>query len=794
MEARNSFIKLKKALINRPCLAPVNFDAPFIVTTDASETHYASCLSQKGSDGIERPCGYSSKLLSTKESKQQPGMRERAALLHALRHWQPYLIGREFVLRTDHNPNLALAKGKMKSYDTLTDEILQFMPFKMEFMNGNRMFVDALSRQTKTVCAVDLGGGPSCPVIFDEQVIRGHQTSDPDLQFHFMLHKQIIKSLPNNCQLKIGTHLYNDLICTYLKTGRRVIVAPKKLQSILIFLAHNNSGHLSSKYTYDRLAHNWIWQNMQSDIDNYCKSCHDCAQIKPPAHYIRLPLEKMSPTAREFGDRLHIDLLSMPTSAEGHVAIVTAVDAATGFVFAKACLDKTSKTVTNLLLDTIIPYFGCPKTIVTDLGVENKNQEVSQLFDYFKIQHITSSRAHPQSNGMVERRQRMLLNFARLYSDTYTNQNLWHLRLPMCQLLLNSTKSSSRNFSPFFLTFFRNARLPYSAILSRPLNLKEDSGVAAKLRMANNVLKLAMDNLAENFKKNQISHVPSRIPEIKEGSQLFVLTSQRNNVSYKLAKRWVGPYICIKLLNHNNVLLKPISGRKIIKVHKNLCKLVEYRKEHLRLDESNPFSSLTQTPNNLTDDSVIEPNTGPYNDPIIDDPLPPAPQDPPQPPSPPPNPSTDPSSEESADSSDPDDVSEHSFHSPPSSPHLPPAAATPPPSPPGRLTRARAGAEGISLPQPSYQEHTIEFNVGKTEREKKKLPQAEATPSASTSSGSLPPDKSVKPKSKLDTATNLAQLERDKKREADTHKQSMAAIRKATMERIKKAKEAAQKK
>ena len=131
IDAKKSFEALKIALISRPCLAPVNFKKPFIVTTDASETHYGSCLSQVGPDGLERPCGFSSKLLNEKESKQQPGIRERAALLHALRHWQPYLIGKEFTLRTDHNPNLALAKGKMKSYDTLTDEILQFMPFKI---------------------------------------------------------------------------------------------------------------------------------------------------------------------------------------------------------------------------------------------------------------------------------------------------------------------------------------------------------------------------------------------------------------------------------------------------------------------------------------------------------------------------------------------------------------------------------------------------------------------------------------------------------------------------------------
>ena len=147
-----------------------------------------------------------------------------------------------------------------------------------------------------------------------------------------------------------------------IKSGRRALVAPKKLELTLIFLAHNNSGHMSGKYTYDRLAHYWFWPNMQSEINNFCRSCHECAKIKPPSHYICLPVEKMTPTAREFGDRQHIDLLDMPTSVEGHVAILTAVDAATGFVFAKACKDKTSNTVTSLLLDTIIPYFGCPKT------------------------------------------------------------------------------------------------------------------------------------------------------------------------------------------------------------------------------------------------------------------------------------------------------------------------------------------------------------------------------------------------------------------------------------------------
>ena len=150
---------------------------------------------------------------------------------------------------------------------------------------------------------------------------------------------------------------------------------------------------------------------MLTNIANYCKSCDICSGAKKPHRYIHAPLT-LKPVPFKFGDRIHIDMLSMPCSIEGHVAILTAVDAATGFVFAKACYDKTSNNVTDLILNQIIPYFGCPKTIVTDLGVENKNADVKQLLDQFCIQHITSSRAHPQSNGMVERRQHMLINFA----------------------------------------------------------------------------------------------------------------------------------------------------------------------------------------------------------------------------------------------------------------------------------------------------------------------------------------------------------------------------------------------
>ena len=83
-DAKQSFLALKKTMVSKPCLATVNFDLEFIVTSDASESHFGTCLSQIGLDGIEHPCAYASKLLSEKESKQSPGMRERTALIYSL--------------------------------------------------------------------------------------------------------------------------------------------------------------------------------------------------------------------------------------------------------------------------------------------------------------------------------------------------------------------------------------------------------------------------------------------------------------------------------------------------------------------------------------------------------------------------------------------------------------------------------------------------------------------------------------------------------------------------------------
>ena len=152
VEAQKSFEALKSALISKPCLAPVDFDKRFYVTCDASATHNGNVLTQIHNAGIELSVDYASKLLNEKEAKQQPGLREQTSIIFSLRHWKPYLIGKEFTLPTDHKPILAIARGKTQVYDSLYDEIMSYLPFKLEYLNGKNMFADVLSRTLHGSC------------------------------------------------------------------------------------------------------------------------------------------------------------------------------------------------------------------------------------------------------------------------------------------------------------------------------------------------------------------------------------------------------------------------------------------------------------------------------------------------------------------------------------------------------------------------------------------------------------------------------------------------------------------
>ena len=101
-ESEAAFQEIRHRLTTAPVLAFPDYTRPFILDTDASDTGIGAVLSQVLEEGGERVIAYGSRVLSKQERRYCVTRRELLAVVSFLQHFRPYLLGRPFLIRTDH--------------------------------------------------------------------------------------------------------------------------------------------------------------------------------------------------------------------------------------------------------------------------------------------------------------------------------------------------------------------------------------------------------------------------------------------------------------------------------------------------------------------------------------------------------------------------------------------------------------------------------------------------------------------------------------------------------------------
>ena len=153
-EQQQSFEMLKQALQTTPVLALPNKDDQFILDTDASDKAIGAELLQV-QNGQERVIAYGSFTLSTAQRKYCTTRKELLAVVRFTQHFRHYLLGREFILRTDHNSlrwlmNFKEPQGQLARWL----EVLSQYHMTIKHRSGNKHTnADVLSRyQPETAC------------------------------------------------------------------------------------------------------------------------------------------------------------------------------------------------------------------------------------------------------------------------------------------------------------------------------------------------------------------------------------------------------------------------------------------------------------------------------------------------------------------------------------------------------------------------------------------------------------------------------------------------------------------
>ena len=102
-------------------------------------------------------------------------------------------------------------------------------------------------------------------------------------------------------------------------------------------------------------------------------------------------------------DKIAINLVTeCETSTSGNKHILTIIDHLTGLPEAFPIPDKSTDTIVSTFINQYLPIHMCPWYILSDNGMEFKNNHMNQVLQQLGIDRIFSAPYDPQSNSKLE--------------------------------------------------------------------------------------------------------------------------------------------------------------------------------------------------------------------------------------------------------------------------------------------------------------------------------------------------------------------------------------------------------
>lgn len=103
--------RMADLMTSTPTLALPDYDREFVLITDASDVGIGAVLGQEYEDGYLRPIAFWSRKLSETERNYSATEREALAVVFFVNKFRYYLLGRHFLLKTDHRALQYIFKG-----------------------------------------------------------------------------------------------------------------------------------------------------------------------------------------------------------------------------------------------------------------------------------------------------------------------------------------------------------------------------------------------------------------------------------------------------------------------------------------------------------------------------------------------------------------------------------------------------------------------------------------------------------------------------------------------------------
>ncbi len=324
-------------------------------------------------------------------------------------------------------------------------------------------------------------------------------------------------------------------------------VIPKILRHIILHNMHSDSlsGHLGIHKTYEKMCIRFHWKGMFKDVQNFVLSCRKCAARKNPKKPAILPPSPHVPEGGPWQDISYDAAGPFPRTIRGNVHMVVFICRLTKYVEIFPVPDLKEETIANLLVYEIFSRHGCPARILTDRAATFNSGLMQQIYALMNSTKISTTPYNPQSNGEVE----VMNNIIKTMLSQYVNHSHtdWDQHINLVKSAYHSVPHSSTGYTPNYLMFGRELKLPVDKIISaKEIYYDQDDYLSKVLKRIAFAQDLARARLLDRkIKLEEKSDGETFRIDYNKGELVYVFVPDatgRRTVATKLLSRWHGPF------------------------------------------------------------------------------------------------------------------------------------------------------------------------------------------------------------------------------------------------------------
>ena len=217
------------------------------------------------------------------------------------------------------------------------------------------------------------------------------------------------------------------------------------------------------------------------------------------------------------------------------------MDVYSRYLIATPVKNHTASTVSRCLYESVVAYFGAPRSILSDCGTEFTGMIWESLAQLLGAKIKLTSPYYPQGNSVIERSHRTLSNMLRTMLLERKSED-WSTLLPSVMLYMNSMSQEKTGVSACEVLFGHNPNLPSDISYTPVTSLSNDREGYVKQ------LKRDLQDIQQKLSRILGHDHDQSVNPFSVGDKVIIALLPQEN-THKFMPKWKGPFLVTKVPN-----------------------------------------------------------------------------------------------------------------------------------------------------------------------------------------------------------------------------------------------------